>query len=205
MTLARKDDPYIDGSGKAIAEANIQAPDAFELEEKRKVLPIFRTLVPTKRTDLDDLPEPDGNQQTVISAVIAMRLLGLSDVDIADVMKTSVEQIQSIVKMSATQATFERIYQNIIHANSENIQGRIASHANNAVDVVVSMMNDEETRDDVRLKAAQDVLDRSGAHPDQFFGETSKSQQNDDELRIVIMDEESKKERVTVDIKRSKK
>lgn len=205
MPLAHKDDPYIDGSGKAITQATVTAPDAFELEEKRKILPIFRTLVPTKRTDLDDLPEPDGNQQTVISAVVAMRLLGLSDVDIADVMKTSVEQIQSIVKMPATQATFERIYQNIIHANSENIQGRIASHANSAVDVVVLMMQDEETRDDVRLKAAQDILDRSGAHPDQFFGETSKSQQNDDELRIVIMDEETQKERVTVDIKRGKK
>jgi hypothetical protein len=67
------------------------------------------------------------------------------------------------------------------------------------------MINDEDTRDDVRLKAAQDILDRSGAHPDQFFGETSKSQQNDDELRIVIMDEESKKERVTVELKRGKK
>jgi len=205
MTLARKDDPYIDGTGNLLMPKGIEAPDAFDLEEKRKILPIFRTLVVTKRTDLEDLPEPDGNQQTVISAVVGLKLLGLSDVDIADTMNTSLEQIQSIVKMPATQASFERIYQNIIHANSENVQGRIAAHANSAVDVVVAMMNDEDTRDDVRLKAAQDILDRSGAHPDQFFGETSKSQQNDDELRIVIMDEESKKERVTVELKRGKK
>ena len=204
MTLAKKDDPYINGAGQTIAPQHLNAPDAFELEEKRKILPIFRTLVVTKRTDLENIPEPDGAQQTVISAVVGMRLLGLSDVDIADVMNASLEQIQSIVTLPATQATFERVYQNIIHANSENIQGRIAAHAGSAVDVVVEMMGNNEVRDDVRLKAAQDILDRSGAHPDQFFGETSKSQQNDDELRIVIMDEENKKERVAVEIKRKK-
>lgn len=204
VELAKRDDPYIDGSGKTVEQNDTTVPDAFIMEEKRKILPIFRTLSVTKRTDLDDIPEPDGNQQTVISAVVGMRLLGLSDVDIADLMNTNVDQIQSIVKLPATQATFERIYQNIIHANSEHVQGRIASHANSAVDTVVSLMGDDEVRDDVRLKAAQDILDRSGAHPDQFFGESGKSQQADDELRITIMDEESQKERVNVEIKRKR-
>jgi hypothetical protein len=205
MVLAKSNDPYIDGSGKAIEADHVAMPDAFVLEEKRKILPIFRTLTATKRIDIDNAPEPEGSQQTVISAVVGMRLLGLSDVDIADMMGTNLDKIQSIVNLPATQATFERIYQNIIHTNSDHIQGRIASHAGRAVDVVVSMMDDEDTRDDVRLKAAQDILDRSGSHPDQFFGESGKSQQQDDELRIVIMDEEGKQERVKVDIKRGGK
>lgn len=205
MSLARAGDPYIATSGKQIEADALPDEEAFSVEERRKVLPVFKRIGITKQTSIDDLPEPDMQQQTVIGAVVALRLLGLSNVDIAETMGTDVEKVQSIVNLQATQATFERIYQNIIHSNSEHVQGRIASHANSAVDTVVELMEDDETRDDVRLKAAQDILDRSGANAEQFFGETSKSQQNDDELRIVIMDEESQKERVKVDIKRGKR
>lgn len=206
MPLAKGDDPYILGNGTLVEPIINNHPISHkDIKETRKILPIFATIVPTKTVDTDNIPEPDGQQQTVISAVVAMRLIGLSDVDIADLMQASLDQVQQIVKLPATQATFEMLYRNIIHANSENIQGRIASHANAAVDVVVSMMNNKETRDDVRLKAAQDVLDRSGANAEQFFGETSKSNQNDDELRIVIMNDEEKASKMTVEVTRRSK
>lgn len=202
MDLAKNGDPLIDGSGNVVEPTGTSQVDAFDVVEKRKVMPLFASLSATKTVNIDNLPEPDNSQQTVICAIVGMRLLGMSDVDIAEVTSSSLEQIQRIVKMPATQVTFEKMYQNMISAQSESTQGRIAAHSNRAVDVVLEMMEDTEVRDDVRLKAAQDVLDRSGTHPDQFFGETAQNNQSDDELRIVIMDESGENERVKVDIKK---
>lgn len=202
MELAKPGDPLVANDGSLIEPEHVSSMDVGEVIEKRKVMPAFSQLAPTKQLSIEKLPEPDMQQQTVICAVVGLRLLGLSDVDIAETMNTSLEQLQRIVKLPATQTTFEKAYQNIIHAKSESIQGRIAAHAGEAVDTVFSLMGDEDIRDDVRLKAAQDVLDRSGTHPDQFFSDVTKHDQNDDELRIVFMDEETGQEKVAVEIKK---
>jgi hypothetical protein len=202
MSLARNGDPYIATNGKLIEQSGISQEDVFVMEENRKTLPAFKRITITKRIFIENLPEPDGRQQTIISAIIGLRLLGLSDVDIADVTNSTIDDVKHLSALPATQATFERIYQNIIHTNSDTAQGRIAAYANSAVDVVVSMMNDEDTRADVRLKAAQDILDRSGTNAEQFFGETAQQQQHDDELRIVVTDESGQTERVKIDIRR---
>jgi hypothetical protein len=202
MNLANEDDPFIDGSGKLIEPAKTPDIEISNSIEKRKVLPLLSSLQMHKKVSADNLPEPDKQQQTVICAVVSLKLLGVSDVDIAEITKTSLNQIQSIVRKPAAQQTFEKIYQNLISINSTTVQGRIAAHADRAVDVVLDMMENVDVRDDVRLKAAQDILDRSGTNPDQFFAETVANNQSNDELRIVIMDESGERERVKVDFKR---
>lgn len=202
MELAKNGDPLIDGSGNIIEPTENSQVDAIDTQEKRKILPNFATLTATKTVSIDNIPEPDHTQQSVICSIVGMRLLGLDTIAIAEILGVDRARIDRIINMPATQTTFERVYQNIIHVNSESVQGRIASYSGRAVDVVTDMMENADVRDDVRLKAAQDILDRSGTHPDQFFGETMQNTQSDDELRIVIMDESGENERVKVDIKK---
>jgi hypothetical protein len=202
IELADEGDPYVDTRGNIIQEKRVEDKDLQPIEDKRKILPAFSQFSVVKETTLDNLPEPDKQQQSVIAAVIGLRLLGLDTVTIADVMGASLPQIQSIVKLPATQVTFEKLYQNVINVNSDLIQGRVASHMHRAVDTVVDLMNDIDTRDDVRLKAAQDILDRGGTNADQFFNDEVQSNQSDDELLITITNEKDKESKVTVDIKK---
>ena len=204
MELAAPDDPYIKTDGTVLEAAGTSEATNELLREDRKVLPLFSKINTVQKASIEDLPEPDYQQQTVIAAVVGLKLLGLTDVDIVEILDTDLEAVQRIVEMPATQITFEKMYQNLIHANSNSAQGRIASYANTAVDTVVGLMQDVDIRDDVRLKAAQDVLDRSGTHPDQFFGDGTTSNQSDDELRIVILDEETGNEKVRVEVKKGK-
>lgn len=203
MPLANNGDPFVAPSGQLI-EQSFDTREAYvDTVETRKILPNFSGIYVRQKLSLDHLPEPDAEQQVVVTAVIGLKLMGLSDVDITEILNTSLDNIQRIIKSPAAQATFERMYQNLISANATTVQGRIAAYADKAADTVFEMMTDTETRHDVRLKAAQDVLDRSGTHPDQFFTETTQTGGNDsDELRIVIMDDAGEKERVKVDIKK---
>lgn len=201
--LAKPGDPYIDGSGKTIeADDFSEKSDTDIVIRRREVLPKFSHFQPAKERKIDDLPEADQQQQTVIIAVIGLRMLGLDPVDIQDMLGASMGEIERIMNLPSTQATFEKMFKGMISVNADTVQGRIASYANNAVSVVVDMMNNAETRDDVRLKAAQDVLDRSGTNADQFFTSGDDSHSADDELRITIMDEEGGSEKVSVEIKR---
>lgn len=200
MPLAKNGDPFIKGNGELIESDHVSEPDAFMMEEQRKILPLFSKYNPTRYINIEDIPEPDEQLQVVIAAIIGLRMMGLSPSDTAEMMNTSLERLQSIVKTPASQTSFEKIFQNIVHVNSETVQGRIASYAHKAVDTVVELMDDQDTRDDVRLKAAQDLLDRSGTNADQFFQNSENKKQSDDELRIVIMDEEGEKEKIKVEI-----
>ena len=202
MPLAQEDDPYITMNGSIIDQAGLTPEQRRNNNNKRKVLPDFASMTVVKSLSIEKLPEPDLRQQTVISATVGLKLLGLTETDIAEVLGTPFDNVMRIINSPAAQATFERTYQNIIHAGADAVQGRIASHAKKAVDVVVEMMEDSEVRDDVRLKAAQDVLDRSGTNADQYFSESIRDQNADDELRIVIMDESGVNEKVKIDIKK---
>lgn len=201
MDLAKKGDPYVGGDGKLITPEDMGDANQ-ELEERRRLMPEVAKLFIAKSIKIDDLPEADKQQQTVIAAVVTLKLMGLTEIDIADVMDTDFQTIQNIVNLPSTQATFERLFKNLINANADTVHGRISSYANDAVDVVKDLMDDKDTRDDVRLKAAQDILDRSGTNADHFFSQETDAAAADDELRISIMDTDGTSERVSVEIKR---
>lgn len=204
MTLAKEGDPYISGSGTLIEPDNLPDEEIIAVSEERRALPKISTILPQKDLGLDYLPEPDYKQQTVLAAVVGLKLMGVNAVNIAEIMDTDLETIERLTNSPATQKSFEYIFRNIIDSNSTAIQGRIAAYANGAVDTVKELMEDKDVRDDVRLKAAQDVLDRSGTNADQFFATNNETSQQDDELRIVVMDEQGENERVRVDIKKGK-
>ncbi len=202
MPLAKEGDPYIQGNGELLEADAFDSKSDSEIVESRKILPKLKTINPYKEVSIEKLPEPDFSHQTGISAIVGLRLMGVSETDIAEIVDTTLDRVQQVIASPAAQVTFEKIYKNIINNNSESVQGRIASYANDAIDTVSSLMTNSEIRDDVRLKAAQDILDRSGSAPDQFFGAGDEVGSADDELRIVIMDEDGSKEKVKVEIKK---
>lgn len=146
----------------------------------------FKHFAPIKVLLKDNLPEPEFKEQTAVTTVVAMRLLGLDLVDIADVLNTDLRTINNILEKESVQKTFELMLKNIISHNANIVQGRISSYANSAVSVVNDLMTDEEVQPIVRLKAAQDFLDRSGLEADQFFKDPNKDNQSDNQLEIII-------------------
>ena len=203
VNLANPGDPYHNGKGTMLEpkdnDVAVEAPP-----ERRQLMPRLAQAYSHKSLKTDQLPEKDMQRQNAISVVVCHRLMGISEADIADLLNTSLVKIQEILASPAAQQTFELLYKVIVNASADVVQGRIAAHAVGAVDTVVSLMEDTETRSDVRLKAAQDILDRTGTHPDQFFSSTDGSEHSDDELRIVVLDDSGEKERVHVEFNRKK-
>lgn len=174
--------------------------DMFNLTERLQRFPKIANVPVVKKTTTDNLPETDTAQQTVICAVVSLRLLGLSIADIAEVTNATTDHINNILNRPAAQKTFENIYKNLIHVNGQITQGRIAAHANHAADVVIDIMESTSNKASVRLRAAQDILDRSGTGVQNT--NDSKGDQQNDELRIVIMNQDGNNENLKIDVKK---
>ena len=202
--LPKPNDPYITGDGKVIqvtddGEQEITTAEVYNAKRKIQHVLDFQ---PARDIELDQIPEADHSKQAVIAAVVALRLMGLSVIDISKVIGTEVKVIYDFLKQDAAQATFEAMFRSIVSINSNTVQGRIASFADNAASVIVSLMNDEEQQGMVRLKSAQDVLDRSGTNAEQFFRPDAKEQSQDDELNIVFTTGDEQDAKVELSVKR---
>ena len=202
--LPDPNDPYIDGLKKVYDPITPEKSDvtAVTVSEYavRNTIQQLSQFVPTKPVVLDSLPEPDFKEQIAISAVVALRLMGIDITDIADMFSISSKRIEEMLTSPSAQQTFELMLKNVVNHSANIVQGRIASFANEAVTTVHGLMTNEEVRDDVRLKAAQDMLDRSGTNADQFFRTNDADRQADTELSIVIMDEANDAEKIKVSV-----
>lgn len=200
VNLALPGDPYVTGFGHVVV-----AKDE-ELEQfagrSREVLPSLLRFTPVKMRKKDDCPEKDVKTQAGLNAVIAFRIMGFDVIDIAEFFECTIAEINEMLMRPAAQRTFEMMFVNFINHNADNLQGRISSYAHKAVDTVIELMNGDKTRDDVKLKAAQDILDRSGANAEQFFNAENKGSRAEDELQITFMSETDEREKINVTIRR---
>lgn len=186
-------DPLVTTSGKIIKPIDLGGEDVLEPSELRRTVLPFKHYRPAKDLNVNKIPEADPEEQSLVALVVAYRLMGMSDSDMADYLNVSIADIETITAKSSVQKTFEMIVQGVIDANSVLIQGRIANHADSASKVVVELMEGKEIRPDVRLKAAQDVLDRAGTNADQFFKEADDRSGQSDSIIIetYVGDEEA--------------
>lgn len=168
----------------------------------REVLPRITQFNPAYRMGLRDTPEKDTQEQTLVAAVIGLRLMGLDVSDIATMFKTGVHNINEILAKPATQISFEKMFLAIIGAKADHISGRIASYADKAVTTVVNLMEGgEKVPAIVKLKAAQDILDRSGTNAEQIFGVNNKNHQ-EDELKITYVSKGKDDDKLEISLKR---
>ena len=199
--LAKAGDPYVDHFGSRVITLEKETM-GHEEYTARRVTPVFDKFKPASPIAKEDAPDSDAKQMAVVAAIVGMRLVGLEFHDIADIMGATHEEMQRLIALPSTQITFDRIFRSTINLNADTVQGRIAARAGDAADTVFELMTDREMRGDVRLKAAQDVLDRSGTHADHFFAKDSNKATSEDELRITVMTEDGQSERVSVELKR---
>jgi hypothetical protein len=204
MALAKPGDPLVTGMGIVVVDDDTKESRQVTLAEynDRRKIPSLAVFRPAKELTQANMPEADVNDQIGIAAIVGLRVMGMSFDDIADMLKVPIDEINRIIGQQSAQVTFERIFRGIIAVGADNVQGRIASFADNAASVVITLMNDEATRADVRLKAAQDVLDRSGTNAENFFAADAGQTSQDDELRITFMGEGGASEKVSVSLKR---
>ena len=200
-------DPLVTRTGMVVYNEETETTDKVTVEEynaRQRVIP-FDKFQPAFEMTQDTMPEADAKDQITLASIIGLRLMGLPLVDISDMFGVAIGTLEEMIKRPSTQKTFERMFQGIVSGNSSALQGRLVHFGNNAIDVMAGLMNDDETRDDVRLKAAQDFLDRAGTNPDNFFAKDKDSgNAQDDELRIVMMDETGTTEKMSVEISRKK-
>lgn len=196
--LPHPDDPYVNGTGSMVAPKGVDLGEYAS--SVREVMPRLVAFQAVKERKRDQLPAQDPKEQVAISAVLALRLMGFDPVDIADFFGVTFGKIDEILKSPEAQTSYEMLFFNLINHKAASLQGRISSYADKAISAVVGLMEGDKVRQDVKLKAAQDILDRSGLNHETFFTAGKDQGRSDDELVITIMGENEKSQGLSVTI-----
>lgn len=155
--LPKPGDPLVTASGEIIypdslSDHGLADPQPLDVEPKD-----FRAI--TTRNMEDFAAEP--RMVVACSAILTMTMLGISDREIMDTLKFSDEQLTMARNHEVYVECFNACYRELINANSASLQARIAGYAHGALSNVVEIAKSAR-RDDVRLAANRDILDRAG-------------------------------------------
>ena len=196
MGLARPGDPYVTTNGKVLAD------DGGEITALPSVDALgpssARGHVSSRRRSLDDLPT-DPKTQTAIAVVLFYSLVGLTDTEIAFTVGIKTTEIAQLKKLDAYQETYEMLFWEMIHANGKSLVAKIAAKAPGALDNLFELADNAEN-ENAKLKANQDILDRSGLHPETLFG--NKAGDSVDGLKIVVKRADDEKTEVDINFRR---
>lgn len=113
------------------------------------------------RASIADLPA-DPSATTTAGVVWLYYMLGLNDVDIATCTGLTMQQVDLIKGMKLFGQLDTMIISNSAKLSSASIETRIHSMANKSMGVIEDIMDDGEVDAAVKLRAAQDLLDRAG-------------------------------------------
>lgn len=177
--LSKPGDPLVTADGRVIqpdslSDLGLTDPQPIDVEPKD-----FRAMRTRNMEDLAAEPR----MVVACSAVLSLTMLGISDREILETLKISGEQLSNIREHAVYVDCFNACYHELINANSASLQARIASYAHSALTNVVKMAATAK-REDVRLTANRDILDRAGTKAaDQADREKNKTTS----LRIAIL------------------
>lgn len=174
-TLAHYGDPYVAASGKIIQPETL---DTKEDVAKTAASKSFKSK--TKRT-IKELPAQP-NVLRGISCVFVYTVLGLSDREIAELLAITVVDVRRVRQHAGYAEVFGIVSQEFISANSALLESRIASYANDAL-TNVHQIAQHGVKEDTKLRANIDLLDRGGIRPKDVEG---RRNQQGAELRIII-------------------
>lgn len=200
MELARPGDPLVGDRGDLIEAEGRKEPD-YAID-----VPIARFVQSKTPRSLRDLGT-DGQTQTVINAVLMYRMIGVSRNEVANILGTSILEIEQIEKMPAFQETFEHLFKELLSVSSNSLQARIRSYAGRAVDNLMMLadakpveikekdeLGNEITRREydvppmVILKANDSLLDRAGLSADNLYGHDDSDAGQQLEIEITSGD-----------------
>lgn len=132
---------------------------------------------PVKRTLAD--VEVDFNQMNVIMLTLAYSMWGLDTFAIARLLKINDAAVDSIQSTDLYIQTKEQLIEALHHAEASTVHGFIQSKAITAANVVALSL--ASRKEENRLTAAKDLLDRAGYRP---ADRVEHSHKFEDELRI---------------------
>lgn len=117
------------------------------------------TVAATRRklVDLPALPE----KMNVISVVVSYVLFGLSEDEIAIALQVSADRIRAIKMLDAYTEMYDQVVEGIKSRDLDPINKLIEDSAPTAVARITELVQQSDS-DATSLKAAQDILDRSG-------------------------------------------
>lgn len=165
-------DPIVLADGTLVyKDGRVVKPDSAENNVRQ--LPSLRVvevprhseaqaLVVNVRKKLSDLPEVPKTMNAV-SAILSYSLFGLDDDEISLAIGISAERIRDIRGLDAFTSMRNDVVANILNAEQGEVRDLFVKHAREAAKQVVSVMSNGKAAD--RLKAASDILDRSGFRP----------------------------------------
>jgi len=172
-------DPFVTADGRVIQPDSLKDIGLLDPQPLDVSPQDFRA---TRARNMDELvAEP--KMVVACAAVMTLTMLGISDREILEVLRITDEQLVSIRTHAVYEDCFNACYSELINANSSSLQARIAGYAHGALSNVV-LLAATAKKDEVRLSANRDILDRAGTkaadHADREKGKTSS-------LRIAIL------------------
>lgn len=177
--LPKPGDPLVTADGEIIYPDSLRDhgmadPQPIDVEPRD-----FRAV---RIRNMEDLAA-DPRTVVACSAVLTMTMLGIGDREIIDTLKISDEQLDSLRSNEVYTDCFNACYRELINANSASLQARIAGYAHGALSNVVEIAKSAR-RDDVRLAANRDILDRAGT---KAADHQDREKQKTTSLRIAIL------------------
>ena len=119
------------------------------------------------RIGVADLPaEPKA--VTTIGIVWLYYTLGLSDPDIADATGLTIDQVVNMKGLSLFDTIGSRINKNMNTLLQDDIRARIERSASGALDELEDILADNDVEANIKVRVAQDLLDRAGHAPKQI-------------------------------------
>lgn len=178
--LARPGDPLIAPDGSKVEQ--IGGGSRGKPEPSQVIIDpaVYR---PEKRRTIKELPS-EIQIVNAVAVVFMYTLLGVGDREIADALKTTVEDINQLRSHSAYGECFQIIHSEFINANSELLTSRIAAYSQTALQTVGTLVV-EGKKEEVRLRASIDILDRAGVRPKD---QEQRGLATQNHLRIIVVD-----------------
>lgn len=179
--LAKSGDPLLAANGELIeAEDDDGHFDTDHLPPPMTAVP-FKAYRPISRRVLSELRTSD-QALNVSLVVLGYTLLGLSDAELCQATKLTSEDIAKVRDSRAYADSFELIMRELINAQSEYIECRIAAYGGMALNNIAAIAATAKNKA-TRLAASRDLLDRGGHRPQD---QASRQNSGMNELHIVI-------------------
>ena len=180
--LARPGDPLVATTGELIEpdEDGEDEASSYALIPPSTPVP-FKFYKPTTKRVLSDFRETK-SVMNAAAVIFSYTLLGIGDAEICESTGLSIDQVSSVRDSRAYADVFQTVMRELINANSEYIEARIASYSGMALNNVASIAATAKNKG-VKLSASKDLLDRAGHRPQDTV---SRGNSNMNELHIVI-------------------
>lgn len=162
MALVGTDEPLVLADGSVVhPDGRVEKPGAPRLVEVPTNREAQQLVVQTRRrlADLPDVPRT----MNAIGVVLSYTLFGLDNHEIALATGLTEQQVGNIKMLDAFDTMKNDVVTGILHAETDNVRDVFTQHARKAASSVVALL--ESGREDVRMKAASDILDRGGFRP----------------------------------------